>query len=81
MMKAVVSTIMGVILSLYLMYYFFPLLQTNQAMLGSVVNATDPVIVTSNAMGSGFYLVLPFIPIFVGLFILFAYALKRGIYD
>jgi len=81
MMRMVVSTLMGVIVSLYLMYYFFPLLQTEKNTLALIVNSTDPIIVTSNAMGSGFYTALPFIPIFVGLFIIFAYALKRSIYD
>ena len=81
MMKMVVSTLMGIILTLYLMYYFFPLLQTEYAASQLLFNSTDPVIATSYAMGTGFYAALPFVPIFVALFILFAYSLKRSAYE
>jgi len=81
MMKMVVSTLMGIILCLYLFYFFYPLLQTEKAASDLLFNTTDPVIVTSYALGTGFYAALPFIPILVGLFVLFAYSLKRSLYE
>jgi hypothetical protein len=80
-MKLVVSTLMGIILTLYFMYYFFPLLTTEHAQTTLLFNATDPDIALSYTFGAGFLAALPFIPILVGLFVLFAYALKRSMYD
>lgn len=81
MMKMVISTLMGIILALSLIYYFSPLLETERTAGNLIFNATDPTIITSYAYGTGFLLAMPFIPIMVGLFILFAYALKRSLYD
>lgn len=81
MMKLVVATVTGIILCLGFMYFMFPLLITEHTATSTIFNSTDPTIAQSFAFGSGFYQVIPFLPILAGLFIIFAYALRRSIYE
>lgn len=81
MMRLVVSTLAGIIVSLYFMFYIFPLIQIERVQTVNIFNGTDPIISTSYQMGTGFYSIIPFVPILVALFILFAYALRRSQYD
>jgi len=80
-MKMVIGTLMGIILTLYMMYYFYPLLNIGHIQMASFFNATDPTISLSYIMGDGILTSLPFIPILVGLFILFAYSLKKSVFE
>lgn len=79
MMRVIVATITGILMSLYFMYFFFPLLAIEHTQFNSLVNSTDPVISQSYTFGSGFYLVLPLIPILVGGFLIISIALKRDV--
>lgn len=64
-------------MALYFMYFVFPLLSTSHTNFNILVNATDPTIVTSYALGSGFYTIIPLIPILVGAFVIINFSLKR----
>jgi len=78
-MRMVVALITGILMSIYFMFFVFPLLSTEHTLFSNplLINTTDSTVVTSYNLGQGFYTVLPFIPILVGGFILFNYALKR----
>ena len=76
MMRLIVGCITGIIVSLYLMYFVFPLLVTTHSNFATIVNASDPTVATSYTMGAGFYAILPFIPVIVTVFLVFSYALK-----
>jgi hypothetical protein len=76
-MREVVGSITGIFMALYFMYFMIPLLNTSHTNFGILVNATDPTIATSYTLGSGFYMVIPLIPLFVGAFVLINMALKR----
>jgi len=80
MMREVVGLIVGVAMALYFMYFMFPLLSSEHTYFSNplLVNVTDPVVVTSYNLGQGFYTALPWIPLFVGGFVIFSVALKRG---
>ena len=71
--------ITGIILALYMMYWMIPLLSSEHTNFNNplLINSTDPTVVTSFALGQGFYMVLPLIPILAGVFILINYSLKR----
>ena len=73
------ALITGILMSIYFMFFVFPLLSTEHTLFSNplLINTTDSTVVTSYNLGQGFYTVLPFIPILVGGFILFNYALKR----
>lgn len=77
MMRQVVGLITGVFMALYFMYIGIPLLSTSHSNFSILVNATDPTISTAYNLGQGFYFVLPLIPLLVGGFVIFNYALKR----
>lgn len=77
MMRIVVGAITGILMALYFMYFMYPLLNTTHANFSILVNATDPTIASSYTLGSGFYQVIPLIPLLVGGFVIINYALKR----
>lgn len=81
MMKLVVATVTGIILCISFMYFMFPLLTTEHSAALQMFNSTDPTIAFSYQVGGGFYNVIPFLPILAGLFIIFAYALRRSQYE
>jgi len=76
-MREVVSFIMGVILMLYVLYFALPMLSNEKAATASILNQTDPTIAQSLTLGAGFYAVLPFAGILVGIFLIIAFALRR----
>jgi hypothetical protein len=76
-----VGMLTGILMALYMMYFIIPLLSTEHTNFNMVVNATDPTIVTSYNLGQGFYTIIPLIPIFVGVFVLINYSLKRSVDD
>lgn len=79
MMRLVVSLIVGILMSLYFMYFVYPLLSSEHTMFNNplLINTTDATVVTSYNLGQGFYTVLPFIPIIVGGFVILNFSLKR----
>ena len=77
MMRTVVAVITGIFMSLYFMYFMYPALSTTHTNFGLLVNSTDPTIATSYTLGSGFYQVIPLLPLLGGAFILISVALKR----
>lgn len=79
MMRMVVGLITGLLMSLYFMYFAYPMMSTEHTLFNNplLINSTDPTVVTSFNLGQGFYTVLPFIPILVGGFVIFNYSLKR----
>ena len=79
MMRVVVGLITGLLMSLYFMYFVYPLLSSEHTMFNNplLINTTDSTVVTSYNLGQGFYTVLPFVPILVGAFVLINYSLKR----
>jgi len=81
MMRIVIGLILGVAMALYFMYFMYPLLSAEHTYFSNplLVNVTDPVVITSYNLGQGFYTVLPWIPIFVGGFVLINYSLKREV--
>lgn len=79
MMREVVGTITGIFMALYFMYFMYPLLSTTHSNFSILVNATDPTIATSYTLGSGFYNIIPLVPLLVGGFVIFSVALKRDV--
>ena len=79
MMREIIGTLTGVFMALYFMYFFIPLLSTEHTNFSTLVNSSDTTIAQSYALGSGFYAVVPLIPILVAGFILISIALKRGV--
>lgn len=79
MMRLVVGLITGLLMSLYFMYFAYPLMSSEHTMFNNplLINTTDSTVVTSFNLGQGFYTVLPFIPVFVGAFVIINYSLKR----
>lgn len=77
MMRVVVATLTGIFMSLYFMYFFIPLLSIEHTQFNTFVNSTDTTIAQSYTIGTGFYTVVPLIPILVAGFIIISYALKR----
>lgn len=71
------GTLTGIFMALYFMYFVYPLLNTTHANFSILVNSTDPTIATSYTLGSGFYQVIPLIPLLVGAFVIINVALKR----
>lgn len=71
------GAITGIFMALYFMYFVFPLLSTSHTNFNILVNATDPTIATSYTLGSGFYTIIPLIPILVGAFVIINFSLKR----
>lgn len=80
-MRVVVGTISGIFMSLYFMYFMFPMISTEHTNFNSLVNASDPTIATSYTLGSGFYTVLPLIPLLIAGFVIINYSLKRDAGD
>lgn len=78
MMRVIVASLTGIFMALYFMYFFIPMLATEHTQFTSLVNASDPTIVTSYNLGQGFYTAAPLIPVLVVGFIIISYALKRG---
>jgi len=80
MMRIVVGVLTGLFMSLYFMYFAYPLMSTEHTLFNNplLINTTDATVVTSYNLGQGFYTVLPFIPLFVGGFILINYSLLRS---
>lgn len=64
-------------MSLYFMYFMYPLLNTTHSNFAILVNSTDPTIANAYTLGSGFYQVIPLLPLLGGAFILINVALKR----
>ena len=81
MIRQIVGAITGVVLSLMFMYFMLPSMVIEHTQTSLMFNGTDPVIQQSYAFGSGFYTVLPFIPLIVSAFVLMSYALRRGPMD
>lgn len=77
-MRVIVGAVTGIFVSLYLMYYIFPLLVSTHSNFSTVLNGSDPVIASSFTMGAGFYSLIPFIPVLIGGFIIISMALKNG---
>lgn len=77
MMRLVVALITGVLITLYFMFFMYPLMYSTHQNFANMVNTSDTVIVSSYNLGSGIYTALPFIPILVGVFIIFSVALRR----
>ena len=76
-MREIVSVITGIFMSLYFMYFMYPLVFSTHTNFSILVNSTDPVIAQSYTLGSGFYQVIPLLPLLGGAFILISVALKR----
>ena len=78
-MRQVVSTLTGIFMALYFMYWFIPMVSTTHTNFANplLINSTDATVVTSFALGQGFYIMIPMIPILVGAFVIINYALKR----
>ena len=81
MMREVVGTITGILLALYLSYWFIPMVYQSHINFANVFNATDPVISQSYTLGLGFYQIALLVPIFVGAFVIISVALKGGSTD
>ena len=66
-------------MALYMMYFAIPLMNTEHTAFSNplLINTTDSTVVTSYALGQGFYTIIPLIPIFVMGFVIINYALKR----
>ena len=77
MMRLVVGILTGIFMSLYFIYFFAPLLTTEHSNFSTFVNSTDPTISQSYTFGSGFYLIIPLIPLLVGGFVIISAALKN----
>lgn len=80
-MRQIVSTLVGIFMSLYFMFFYYPLISTSHTNFNLLVNSTDPVIAQSYTLGSGFYQVIPAIPLLVGAFTIINNALKRDAGD
>lgn len=84
MMRQVVSTLTGILMALYFIYFAVPMIYTEHNSLMTsplIINSTDPTVVTSFNLGSGFYTILPLIPILVGCFVIINVSLKRDAGD
>ena len=77
MMKMVVGLIVGIIMVLYFFYLVYPLFYNESNSLQIIVNMTDHVVVSSTNLGTGFYNVLPAVPVLAGIFLIINYSLKR----
>ena len=77
MMREVIGFITGILMVLYFFYLVYPLFNSESNSLPSIVNMTDPVVVNSTNLGTGFYNVLPAVPILAGIFLLINFSLKR----
>ena len=79
MMRLVVALLTGIFMSLYFMFFVYPLLSTEHTLFTNplLINTTDTTVITSYNLGQGFYTALPWIPILVGGFVLINYSLKR----
>lgn len=80
-MRQVVGMITGVVMVLYFFYLVYPMFYNESNTLPNIVNMSDPVIVNSTNLGTGFYNALPAIPILAGAFLLINYSLKRDTGD
>ena len=79
MMRLIVSLITGILMALYFMYFAFPLLSSEHTNFSNplLINSTDPTVVTSFALGNGFYQFMPLTPVFIVIFIWVSIALRR----
>lgn len=77
MMRQIAGLITGVLMIGYFMYFGIPMLYTDHILFSPLVNSTDATVVSSNNLGGMFYSALPIIPLLVGVFVVFNYALKR----
>lgn len=77
MMREIVGGLTGIFMGLYFMYFGIPALSIEHTNFNMIVNATDPTIAQSYTLGSGFYTIMPMIPILVGAFVIISTALKR----
>lgn len=80
-MREVVGTVTGILLALYLCYWYIPMVYNSHTNFANVFNASDPVIAQSYIYGQGFYQIGPLVPVFVGAFVLISVALKGGSTD
>lgn len=76
-MREVVSTLTGIFMALYFMYFMYPMLSTTHTNFSLLVNSSDTTIAQSYILGQGFYNVIPWLPIIGGAFVLINVALKR----
>ncbi len=79
MMRAIVGGISGIFVAIYMMFFAIPLISTEHTSFANplLINSTDPTVVTSFNLGSGFYLVLPLVPVLIVVFAWISIALKR----
>ena len=79
MMRIVVSSITGIFIALYMMYFAIPLISSEHTSFANplLINSTDPTVVTSFALGNGFYQAMPLVPVLIVVFIWISIALKR----
>ena len=79
MMRIVVSSITGIFIALYMMYFAIPLISTEHTSFANplLINSTDPTVVTSFALGNGFYQAMPLVPVLIVVFLWISIALKR----
>ena len=79
MMRAITGGISGIFVSLYLFLFAIPLISSEHTSFANplLINSTDPTVVTSFALGNGFYQAMPLIPVFIVIFIWISIALKR----
>lgn len=80
-MRQVIGMVGGIGIALFMMYFALPMLTITKSGEASLINATDPDIALSQNLGSGFYTVLPLIPILVGAFFLISFALRRDAFE
>ena len=80
-MRQIVGAIVGIIMVLYFFYLVYPMFYNESNTLPNIVNMSDPNIVTSTNLGTGFYNALPLIPILGAAFLLINFSLKRGDVD
>ena len=78
-MRLVIASITGILMALYMMYFVIPLLSIEHTNFATFVNGSDTTVIQSYALGSGFYQVMPLIPILIAGFAIISYALKRDI--
>lgn len=80
-MREVIGVIGGITIAEFALYFFLPALTLTKAGESALLNSTDPTIALSQNLGGGFYSVLPFIPIIVGVFLIISFALRRDILE
>lgn len=78
-MRAITGGLSGIFVAIYMMYFAIPLISAEHTNFANplLINSTDPTVVTSFNLGSGFYQVMPLVPVLIVVFIWISIALRR----